>query len=310
MTTEIIITLMFLACIIALGIGVIKPSLVIRWGGEEKKNRKTVFKVYGSGTVGIFLFMELFGDKLADFFAYIFLACLLALVTGLVNPKIVIRWGREENKNRKYVLKFYSIGVVVSLLLMGMSDQFDESQPAAGNTVVESGQNVDGKALEKTEEEKAAKEAEEKAEAERLAKEAEEKAEAERLAKEAEEKAEAERLAKEAEEKAEAEKYNTGITFEDLARYPQQKKGSYVKFSGEIIQVMNGEGYVQYRMAVDADYDKVVFIEITKDKLIDGNILENDYITIEGQFIDEMDYTTVLGSTKTVPAIVVDNVYR
>ena len=153
-----------MACIIALGIGGIKPSLVIRWGGEEKKNRKNVFKVYGSGTVGIFFFIGLFGDKLADFFVYTFMACIVLLVIGLIKPSLVIRWGKEDKRNRKYVLMFYSIGLVLSFILIGMSDQFDESQPAAGNTAVESGQNVDGEEPEKTEEEKAAKEAEEKAE--------------------------------------------------------------------------------------------------------------------------------------------------
>lgn len=115
---------------------------------------------------------------------------------------------------------------------------------------------------------------------------------------------------KEEERKAEAEKYNTGLTYEDLARNPETNAGKYVKFEGEILQVMNGDDYVQYRMAIDSDYDKVVLIEVSKDKLTDGNLLENDYITIEGAFMKEVEYTTVLGASKAIPAIVVDNVYR
>lgn len=156
------------------------------------------------------------------------------------------------------------------------------------------------------------KEEERKAEEARLAeekaaKEAEEKAKAEEEARLAEERRQAE---EEERKRAEAEKYNTGITFDDLARNPQNNIGNYVKFSGKILQVMNADGYVQYRMAVDGNYDQVVLIEIDKSKLTDGNILEDDYITIEGMFLSEMEYTTVMGASRTIPAIIVDNLYR
>ena len=43
-----------------------------------------------------------------------------------------------------------------------------------------------------------------------------------------------------AEEKAEKEKYNTGITYNQLNRNPDDYVGEYVKFSGEVIQVSEG----------------------------------------------------------------------
>ena len=139
------------------------------------------------------------------------------------------------------------------------------------------------------------KEEERKAEEARIA---EEKAK-----KEAEEKAKAE---EEAKKQAEAQKYETGLTYEDLARNPSQHMLKYVKFEGKIIQVMKGDGYTQYRMAINDDYDKVVLIEISNDKLVSGNILEDDYIYIKGQFLMEQTYKTVLGAEMTIPAIVVD----
>ena len=39
--------LLFLVSIVALVVGLIKPDLVVRWGNQEKKNRKSVLKVYG-----------------------------------------------------------------------------------------------------------------------------------------------------------------------------------------------------------------------------------------------------------------------
>lgn len=115
---------------------------------------------------------------------------------------------------------------------------------------------------------------------------------------------------KEAEEKAkkeaEARKYDTGLTYEDLARNPEQHALKYCKFSGKIIQVMKGDDAVQYRMAINNNYDKVVLIEIPKSLLTEGNILEGDLITIKGQFVTEMEYTTVMGAVRTIPAILVE----
>lgn len=152
------------------------------------------------------------------------------------------------------------------------------------------------------------KEEERKAEEARIAeekakKEAEEKAKAEEEARLAEEKKKAE---EEAKKQAEAQKYETGLTYEDLARNPSQHMLKYVKFEGKIIQVMKGDGYTQYRMAINDDYDKVVLIEISNDKLVSGNILEDDYIYIKGQFLMEQTYKTVLGAEMTIPAIVID----
>lgn len=151
------------------------------------------------------------------------------------------------------------------------------------------------------------KEEEQKAEEAKLAeekakKEAEEKAKAAEEARLAEEKKKAE---EEAKKQAEAKKYETGLTYEDLARKPSENMLKYVKFEGKIIQVMKGDGYTQYRMAINGDYDKVVLIEIANDKLTNGNILEDDYIYIKGQYLMEQSYKTVLGAEMTIPAIVV-----
>ena len=48
--------LLFLVCIAALFIGLIKPDLVIRWGDQSQKTRKGVLKYYG---IGLLLFFAL-----------------------------------------------------------------------------------------------------------------------------------------------------------------------------------------------------------------------------------------------------------
>ena len=59
-------------------------------------------------------------------------------------------------------------------------------------------------------------------------------------------------------------------------------------------------------MAIDDNYDQVVLIEIDNKLLSNGNILEDDHITIKGTFVMEYTYQTVLGAEMTIPAIVVD----
>lgn len=51
--------LLFLISIVALIIGLIKPELVIRWGDKEKKNRKSVLKVYGVSIIAFFVLFSI-----------------------------------------------------------------------------------------------------------------------------------------------------------------------------------------------------------------------------------------------------------
>lgn len=149
------------------------------------------------------------------------------------------------------------------------------------------------------------KKLQEKEEAEKKAKEeAQKKAEAEKLAAEQAKRAEAEKAKKE----AEAHKYETGLTYEALARNPKENAGKLVTFSGQIIQVVKGSTSTQYRMNVDSDYNQTILIEIASSKLTHGNILEDDTITIRGMFVGEQSYTTVLGATQTIPSVLVDEV--
>lgn len=131
----------------------------------------------------------------------------------------------------------------------------------------------------------------------------------EKAKKEAEEKAKKEeeaRAAAEAKKQAEAQKYETGLTYEDIARNPEQHKLKYVKLEGKIIQVVKSDVFTQYRMAINGDYNKIVLIEIMNSQLQNGNILEDDYIYIKGQFLNEITYTSVLGTKVTIPSISVD----
>lgn len=132
--------------------------------------------------------------------------------------------------------------------------------------------------------------------------------EAEKVAKEKEaaEKAAAEKAIKEAEKKEKAG-YNTGITYNQLARTPDDYKGQKVKFKGEVVQVMEGDGEVQIRFAVDKDYDKIILCSYNS-SIVTSRILEDDVITIYGTSAGLFTYQSTLGGDITVPLVFIDKI--
>ena len=127
------------------------------------------------------------------------------------------------------------------------------------------------------------------------------------LAKQEEEKAQrlaAEQAAKEAEEK---KGYETGITYNDIARYPDDYEGKKVKFRGRVIQVIEGNSIIQIRFAVNRDYDQIVFCEYNKD-IVEGRILEDDTITIYGVAKGTITYESTMGGQITIPAVSIDKI--
>lgn len=163
-----------------------------------------------------------------------------------------------------------------------------------------------------SEDEKAAQLAQ--AEADRIAaEEAEKKAKEERAAaekaaaEEAQRKAEAEAAARAEEEKR---GYDTGITFDNLSRKPDDYEGKKVKFTGEVLQVSELTNEIQIRLATKPNSwggysDDVVYVYFSSD-LISSRILEDDVITVYGVARGLHSYTTVMGAEVTLPLIEVE----
>lgn len=151
---------------------------------------------------------------------------------------------------------------------------------------------------EQLEQEKAQKEAEEAAK-KQAEEEAKRKAEEEEKArKEEEERQKAE---------AEAHKYETGLTWEQIAR--EGKYGTLGQFEGKIVQVMNGDGYTQYRIAINGNYDTIMLVQAESYELKEI-LLEDDYVYFKGKSLGTVSYKSVLGSEITVPAFDVDEIHR
>ncbi|WP_131038067.1 glycosylating toxin anti-sigma factor TcdC [Clostridioides difficile] len=133
-------------------------------------------------------------------------------------------------------------------------------------------------------------------------------AENQRKAEEAE-KAEEAKKAEEQRKKEEEEKkgYDTGITYDQLARTPDDYKYKKVKFEGKVIQVIEDGDEVQIRLAVSGNYDKVVLCSYKK-SITPSRVLEDDYITIRGISAGTITYESTMGGNITIPGIAVEKI--
>ena len=122
---------------------------------------------------------------------------------------------------------------------------------------------------------------------------------------------EEEKVKKAAEEEskrqAEAHKYETGLTWEQIAR--EGKVGALGKFEGKIIQVMNNGSWTSYRIAVNGDYDQIMYVEDTLNRAPE-TLLEDDYVYFKGMSEGTTTYTTIMGAKVTIPAFMVDEITR
>ncbi|MBQ1250187.1 MAG: toxin regulator [Clostridia bacterium] len=112
--------------------------------------------------------------------------------------------------------------------------------------------------------------------------------------------------AAEAEAKARAG-YETGITYDQLARTPDNYIGELVKFRGKVLQVVEGDAEINIRLAVNNNFDNVLFCGYSPD-IVSSRILENDTITIYGESLGLYSYESTIGAQITIPAVWIDKI--
>lgn len=114
-----------------------------------------------------------------------------------------------------------------------------------------------------------------------------------------------EKLEKIKQEEEKKKGYDTGITFENLARNPKNYMYKKVKFKAKVIQVIRGK-VEQYRVAIDNDYKKVILVEYINKT--GSNILENDKILLMGVSDGEITYESTLHAKITIPKVLADSI--
>ena len=114
----------------------------------------------------------------------------------------------------------------------------------------------------------------------------------------------ADQLEEQAKIEAEKASYSGDYSYEQLARNPDTYIGEKIRFSGKVLQVM--EGKVSYlRVAMNSNYDTVIFVTYDKDKL-SYRLLDDDMVTIYGTSLGVYSYEAVSGATITIPWISAD----
>ncbi|MDT3394571.1 MAG: hypothetical protein LIR10_08370 [Bacillota bacterium] len=103
--------------------------------------------------------------------------------------------------------------------------------------------------------------------------------------------------------KNDPESYKTGITYDQIARTPDDHKGQKIYFTGKAIQVLDDDGETQIRLAVDGNYDNVLLVTISNSKLNNSRVLEDDLVNVAGISSGIVKYKSTMGSKISIPSM-------
>lgn len=97
--------------------------------------------------------------------------------------------------------------------------------------------------------------------------------------------------------------YKTGVTFDQIARTPDDYEGKKIEFTGKVLQVMEEDDYTEIRLAVDGDYDNVILVDVDSNIMNGSRILEDDLVTVSGVSDGTTTYESTSGANITIPAM-------
>lgn len=97
------------------------------------------------------------------------------------------------------------------------------------------------------------------------------------------------------------------LDYTAVARDPDAYKGGLVKFSGKIIQVMENDDIVVFRIATRNGYDDVVYCTYSKPENY-KRFLEDDKVNIWGVCAGVYTYKTVMGNEITIPSCQIERI--
>lgn len=97
--------------------------------------------------------------------------------------------------------------------------------------------------------------------------------------------------------------YKTGITYDQVARTPDDYEGKKMQFTGRVIQVIEGKSETQIRLAVDGNSDNIILVGFDPDILNGSRVLEDDLVTVSGTSVGTVSYKSTMGGKITIPAM-------
>ena len=99
--------------------------------------------------------------------------------------------------------------------------------------------------------------------------------------------------------------YASNITYDNLARTPDDYKGKRFAMSGRVIQVVEDDRETTLRIATEGSYGDVILAHFKK-SIIQSRILEDDKISFYGLSQGVYTYQSTLGGRITVPLVYVE----
>lgn len=90
-------------------------------------------------------------------------------------------------------------------------------------------------------------------------------------------------------------------SYKNIQRHPDRYEGKKIKVSGTVIQVMEG-WFDAVSLRVEDSSGNIWYIDYSYSDN-EAKILENDKITVYGESTGTETYTTILGSSQTIPSI-------
>lgn len=99
--------------------------------------------------------------------------------------------------------------------------------------------------------------------------------------------------------------YGGDYTYDQLARNPDTYKNQKIKISGKVLQAEYDDDICYARIAMNNDYNTVVFVTYSSD-LLNYRLLEDDKVTVYGVSYGVYSYKAVSGATITIPWLSAD----
>lgn len=94
--------------------------------------------------------------------------------------------------------------------------------------------------------------------------------------------------------------YGADYSYDQLARNPDTYKNQKIKISGKVLQAEYDDDICYARIAMNNNYDMVVFVTYSSD-LLSYRLLEDDKVTVYGVSYGVYSYKAVSGATITIP---------
>lgn len=101
--------------------------------------------------------------------------------------------------------------------------------------------------------------------------------------------------------------YNIITDYSEYARNPDPHYGEMIRFNGEIVQVIEGVENNRYRIAFNSDSDDIFYVTYSAEAH-EKHLLEEDKVTVFGEYTGLYSYESTFGGLITIPSLVADSI--